>query len=305
MLRDDQGIVGEQVNLAFRLLDSDALRACLRVATGPLVIAVTDEPIYQQIIRHKHLQLDPAAFEPIRVAAKETSVRAWVCAPGDPGVARRAGRLDSQRPAKGRRPSRRTRLLVMLGAGTASIAIVVAIVVAATTGRRAQPGPVTTEILDTRVFAEDGTLLPAFEVVGQTQADGCTRSLVSGNVEALRCFGADHVVYDPCWANHDDVAACLVDPWTSEVTEVHQAALPGPGGALDPNTFWALELAGDERCTFAPGTAAVVAGERANYNCDQGVVVGDPDRSSQPWTARYNRRGSQEIITVPVLRAWR
>lgn len=41
VLRDEQGVVGDQVNKAFRLLDSGPLRRRLKREPGPLVVGVS------------------------------------------------------------------------------------------------------------------------------------------------------------------------------------------------------------------------------------------------------------------------
>ena len=70
LVLDGQGGAGEQVNLAFRLLDSEPLRKCLTASTGPLVVGVSDQPIYQQVVRHHHMGLDPTVFEAVARTAR-------------------------------------------------------------------------------------------------------------------------------------------------------------------------------------------------------------------------------------------
>jgi class 3 adenylate cyclase len=77
---DHQTVLGEQVNLAFRLLDADSLKSRLRHSHQPAVVAVSQH-IYEQVVQQRALGLDPDHFEPLLVNVKETSVPAWVYTP--------------------------------------------------------------------------------------------------------------------------------------------------------------------------------------------------------------------------------
>ena len=81
LLRDGQGMTGEDLVLAFRLLDSDLVRTRLGQARGDLVLVVSDL-IYQGIVKHGYGGINPAGFQPSWVTAKETSARAWLYLPG-------------------------------------------------------------------------------------------------------------------------------------------------------------------------------------------------------------------------------
>jgi PAS domain-containing protein len=80
LLRDDHGITGEDLILAFRLLDADAVRAHLLQTETDLILVVSDV-IYQGIVKHAYAGIEPARFQPAWVSAKETSVRAWLHVP--------------------------------------------------------------------------------------------------------------------------------------------------------------------------------------------------------------------------------
>ena len=80
LLRDDHGITGEDLVLAFRLLDADAVRAYLLQTESDLILVVSDV-IYQGIVKHAYSGIEPARFQPVWVSAKETSVRAWLHVP--------------------------------------------------------------------------------------------------------------------------------------------------------------------------------------------------------------------------------
>ena len=81
LLRDDHGITGEDLILAFRLLDADMVRTHLTQAGTDLVLVVSDV-IYQGIVKHGYGGIDPARFQPVWISAKETSSRAWLHIPG-------------------------------------------------------------------------------------------------------------------------------------------------------------------------------------------------------------------------------
>lgn len=78
---------------------------------------------------------------------------------------------------------------------------------------------------------------------------------------------------------------------------------------------WAFELATGQRCVRVSGATYVIGGLRANYLCDQDEpgrddsdplnwVIGDPDRTTEPWEARYRPAGSSETTSVEVVDAW-
>jgi PAS domain-containing protein len=81
LIRDDHGITGEDLVLAFRLLDADVVRAHLTQAVADLVLVVSDA-MYQGIVKHGYGRIDPATFQAVWVTAKETSTRAWLHIPG-------------------------------------------------------------------------------------------------------------------------------------------------------------------------------------------------------------------------------
>ncbi len=78
---------------AARLLEADGLRVLLKHASGPLLVCVSDA-IYQQVIVQQHEGLNPADYEKVRLACKDSIRRfAWVRAPGESGLAAGAGLL--------------------------------------------------------------------------------------------------------------------------------------------------------------------------------------------------------------------
>lgn len=78
--RDDWGFYGEELDVAFRLLDSPAVKKTLGAApVSPLVLVISDE-IFRTIVRHGYL--GEGHFEPlvrVRVAGRQR--RGWVHTP--------------------------------------------------------------------------------------------------------------------------------------------------------------------------------------------------------------------------------
>jgi len=60
---DPNGVFGEALDLAFRLLDAPQVRQQLRTAPDPLTLVVSDA-IYQSIVRHGYHGIPDRAFEP-------------------------------------------------------------------------------------------------------------------------------------------------------------------------------------------------------------------------------------------------
>jgi tetratricopeptide (TPR) repeat protein len=82
VLQDPHGYTGEDLNHCFRLLDAHAIRAVLADSPRADVVLVVSDAVYQGVIRHGYEGVDPSAWQPVRVHAKETRTRAWVHLPG-------------------------------------------------------------------------------------------------------------------------------------------------------------------------------------------------------------------------------
>jgi tetratricopeptide (TPR) repeat protein len=78
---DEHGHASKDLNLTFRLLDSDALRSPLAKARTSLVLLVS-QSIYDDIVRQGYHGIDAEAFRPLHIVAKNTSARAWLYLPG-------------------------------------------------------------------------------------------------------------------------------------------------------------------------------------------------------------------------------
>ncbi len=75
---DDHGVTAASINLAFRLVDSDGLKAALAGSSGVLAI-IASSWFFEEVVRHS--AIDPAAYRPVRVHVKETSTSGWIFLP--------------------------------------------------------------------------------------------------------------------------------------------------------------------------------------------------------------------------------
>jgi tetratricopeptide (TPR) repeat protein len=117
--RDDYGVVGTAINVAFRLLEAEPLRQALADSAGVLAV-IASQWFFDEVIRHTPAS-GPALYRRVQVSVKETEGVAWICRPDDPypplmrsspapgagqpgivTVAPPVGRLD--RPVRGRAP---------------------------------------------------------------------------------------------------------------------------------------------------------------------------------------------------------
>jgi tetratricopeptide (TPR) repeat protein len=80
VLVDDSGVFGEDLNHAFRLLDSPDLHRRLTEADGPVAVIVS-EIIYEGIVKHGYGGVEAGSFAEVSVAVKETNALGWVWVP--------------------------------------------------------------------------------------------------------------------------------------------------------------------------------------------------------------------------------
>jgi tetratricopeptide (TPR) repeat protein len=79
---DDHGVTAAAVNLAFRILDADALKSALAGSPGVLAVAVSSW-FFDEVVRHSPASA-PSTYRQIRVVVKETSALVWICLPDHP-----------------------------------------------------------------------------------------------------------------------------------------------------------------------------------------------------------------------------
>lgn len=84
---DGKGYVGSDVNHAFRLVDSEALRDALSTSERRCAVMVSDV-LYQSIVRHGYGEIDANAFHRTVVHVKDVVATAWMSVPGDDATAR-------------------------------------------------------------------------------------------------------------------------------------------------------------------------------------------------------------------------
>jgi hypothetical protein len=78
---DGKGFFGEDLDVAFRLLDAPRFKAHLKRATGPLAVVASDS-IYQSIIRHGYDGIDGTEFIPlVTVTVGPQRRKGWVNLP--------------------------------------------------------------------------------------------------------------------------------------------------------------------------------------------------------------------------------
>lgn len=95
------GVVGHDLNQAFRLLDADALKTALRNSQSSAVLCVSAS-VYQSVVRHGHRGVDPEAFQEITAVGKDGPLTAWLHRPNPP----RPAVVDATEPAPGEAPRR-------------------------------------------------------------------------------------------------------------------------------------------------------------------------------------------------------
>ncbi|MFD0207436.1 MULTISPECIES: substrate-binding domain-containing protein [Saccharothrix] len=93
---DPEGVIGDDVTLAFRLLDSTPLRDALDRSTAVFALIVSDR-IYTDVVRPDPA-LDPDSFRSVRVDVKEVHGHAWLHVPNG------ATPLPEPEPARPRPP---------------------------------------------------------------------------------------------------------------------------------------------------------------------------------------------------------
>ena len=79
---DDHGVAGAAINLAFRLLEADPLKAALADSPGVLALIVSSW-FFDEVVRHSPAS-NPATYRPTQVVVKETTTVGWICLPDHP-----------------------------------------------------------------------------------------------------------------------------------------------------------------------------------------------------------------------------
>jgi hypothetical protein len=78
---DAYGMISDDLNLLFRMLDAAPLRRALAGSGAELALAVSGYMHDSLVVRHRTL-VDPALFRPMRTQVKRTRISAWMYLPG-------------------------------------------------------------------------------------------------------------------------------------------------------------------------------------------------------------------------------
>jgi hypothetical protein len=139
-------------------------------------------------------------------------------------------------------------------------------------------------------YGIDGRLRLGFTASASVQGSCWTSSLASSRPDAWRCM-AGNFIHDPCFSGSAKTqVACPSDPFEKVVLIIDLGKALPPHSGSSGQSPWAVRLANGVICSFITGATGVVAGMRLNYGCtDKGWILGEVDRSSQPWSVFYTR----------------
>ena len=79
---DGHGVTGAAINLAFRLVAAEPLKAALADSPGVLAVIVSAW-FFEEVVRHLAAD-DAARYQPVLVTVKETTTTGWICLPDHP-----------------------------------------------------------------------------------------------------------------------------------------------------------------------------------------------------------------------------
>jgi hypothetical protein len=79
--RDDHGLVGDDLNMLFRMLDARPLRRALTDTGTELALAASSYVHDNLVLQHPSL-VDPALFRPLKTRVKRTRINGWIYVPG-------------------------------------------------------------------------------------------------------------------------------------------------------------------------------------------------------------------------------
>lgn len=100
---DAYGVIGDDLNMLFRILDAAPLRRALAGSGAELAFAISSYMHDSLVLRHRTL-IDPAVFSPLKTRVKRTPVNAWMYLPGagqPPSADGITGQLADGSPTRG------------------------------------------------------------------------------------------------------------------------------------------------------------------------------------------------------------
>ncbi len=89
--RDDHGLIGDDINLLFRMLDAEPLHAALAGSGAELALAISGY-MHDSLVRRHPAQAGQILFRQVHTQVKGTQVDAWIHLPGVPAQLRRGHR---------------------------------------------------------------------------------------------------------------------------------------------------------------------------------------------------------------------
>ena len=134
-------------------------------------------------------------------------------------------------------------------------------------------------------------------------------SIVIARSDAWRCSAANSI-YDPCFmVNQTQVLCPNNGPWANNGILVNiPGGLPSAGPVKDQGTRgqpWAIQLADGSKCLPISGASNVIANQRLNFDCSDGLgLYGNVQRSSSVWTIFAGAQHSAQITMRPIATAW-
>jgi hypothetical protein len=178
------------------------------------------------------------------------------------------------------------------------------------TSRRGQPTTTTAARPTSTVIFNPVNSSGQLAVAVQHRPSGAcfTGSENAQRSDAWRCT-VDNVILDPCFATDQSHVLCPTDgPWGNKADLV---SLPGglPAGLADKDTGtsgqpWALQLADGSQCLLLGGATTVVAGQRLNYDCANGLALYGNVQRGRVWMIYTGTQHSAQLNLRPVASAW-
>lgn len=220
---DKHGVTAASINLAFRLVDAEPVRAALAESPGVLAV-ITSEWFFDEVVWHSP-DTDPATFRPVRVKVKETSAVGWISLPDHPYPPDPA-RLPAGEGNSHQRLGRPRRTAAMLAAAGVTVVAVLGVVVIWQPWRSPGNSPQGQPTPDPALESPGG-------VMGDPRtADPC--ALIDPG--ALSRYGAAELDTDHGKLNRCDTLVRLSDQDNDEVDVWIELAGPEPGAQAVPSS---------------------------------------------------------------------
>jgi hypothetical protein len=135
------------------------------------------------------------------------------------------------------------------------------------------------------------------------------RSVTTNRSDAYRCISGNSLL-DPCISSpYEGVFSSLVVcpyPALQSVTLI-SLTKPLPKASVEPNGSpfpWLIVLTDGDRCTAFSGASILTAGMTEDYQCSNGDLYGNVDRSGQLWKIFKLQKGSSEVIQASIAEAY-